>query len=195
MRKILLLLLFLPLLNQSFGQTYAKFNIVTPFINGVNPSVETAISNHWTFSFDVLVTYKNETSTSGPFRILMVMPEGRYYFKEKFKGFYAGVNSGYSMGRMTKPSWLDSKYEETNLFDYTWSILAGVVFGYEYQINDRWMAEVFVGGGRAWSMHDRYRYTDYQKPNYPNGQPVLVNGSAEYLPYKGGINISYRLGK
>lgn len=195
MRKILLLLLFLPLLNQSFGQTYAKFNIATPFINGVNPSVETAISNHWTFSFDVLATFKNESSSGGPMRILMVMPEGRYYLKEKFKGFYGGVNFGYAMGRLTKPNWWGDNYEATKTFEYVWTMVAGFTFGYEYQINDRWMVEAFIGGGRAWSMHDRYTYPNGEKPTYPDGRPILINGSEEYLPYKGGLNISYRLGK
>ena len=179
----------------SFGQTYAKFNLATPFIGGVNPSVETAISNHWTFSFDVLATFKNETSISGPMRILMVMPEGRYFLKEKFHGFYGGINFGYAMSRMSKPGWLDRDYKNTNIFDYSWTMLAGVTLGYEYQFNDRWMAEVFVGGGRAWTMHDRYTFPDGQKPNYPDGSPIKLNGSEEYLPYKGGINICYRLGK
>jgi len=179
----------------SFGQTYAKFNLATPFIGGVNPSVETAISNHWTFSFDVLATFKNETSTSGPMRILMVMPEGRYFLKEKFHGFYGGINFGYAMSRMSKPGWLDEDYAKEHSFEYTWTMLAGVTLGYEYQFNDRWMAEIFVGGGRAWSMHDRYNWETGQKPTYPDGTPIKINGSEEYLPYKGGINICYRLGK
>jgi Protein of unknown function (DUF3575). len=169
--------------------------MATPFVNGVNPSVETAISNHWTFSFDVLATFKNESSSGGPMRILMVMPEGRYYFKEKFKGFYGGVNFGYAMGRLTKPNWWGDNYEATKTFEYVWTMVAGFTFGYEYQINDRWMVEALIGGGRAWSMHDRYTYPNGVKPTYPDGRPILINGSAEYLPYKGGINISYRLGK
>lgn len=194
MQRFLIFILFC-VSTPSFGQTYAKFNLATPFIGGVNPSVETALSNHWTFSFDVLATFKNETSTSGPMRILMVMPEGRYFLKEKFHGFYGGINFGYAMSRMSKPGWLDSDYKNTNIFDYSWTMLAGVTLGYEYQFNDRWMAEVFVGGGRAWTMHDRYTFPDGQKPNYPDGSPIKLNGSEEYLPYKGGINICYRLGK
>ena len=179
----------------SFGQTYAKFNIATPFIGGVNPSVETAISEHWTFSFDILATFKNETSKSGPFRILMVMPEGRYFLKEKFKGFYAGINAGYAMARMTKPSWWGEDYASSKQYDVSWIIVAGITLGYEYQITNRWMAEIFIGGGRAWSMHERFIYPDGGRPTYPDGSVIKLNGSEEYLPYKGGINISYRLGK
>lgn len=195
MKKALFTFLLLSLSTYSFSQTYAKFNLATPFISGVNPSVETAISNHWTFSFDVLATFKNETSTSGPMRILMVMPEGRYFLKEKFHGFYGGINFGYAMSRMTKPNWWGDNYENAHTFDYSWTMLAGINLGYEYQFNDRWMAEIFIGGGRTWSMHDRYNWETKQKMNDSKGNPEKINGSAEYLPYKGGINICYRLGK
>lgn len=195
MQRILFAFTMLLFSTASFGQTYAKFNLATPFIGGVNPSVETAISNHWTFAFEVLATFKNETSTSGPFRVLMVMPEGRYYFKEKFKGFYAGINTGYAMARMTKPTWWGEDYASIKQYDVAWIITAGFSFGYEYQISDRWMVEAFVGGGRAWSMHEQFIYPDGGRPTYPDGKPIKLNGSQEYLPYKGGINISYRLGK
>lgn len=194
MKKALFIFLLLSLSTYSFSQTYVKFNLATPFIGGVNPSVETAISKHWTFSFDILATFKNETSTSGPMRILMVMPEGRYFLKEKFNGFYGGINFGYAMSRMSKPTWLDNTYKNTKGFDYSWTMVLGFTIGYEYKINDRWLSEIFIGGGRAWSMHDRYTF-DGQKQTYPDGTPIKINGSAEYLPYKGGINICYRLGK
>ena len=116
MQRFLIFILFCVSI-PSFGQTYAKFNLATPFIGGVNPSVETAISNHWTFSFDVLATFKNETSTSGPMRILMVMPEGRYFLKEKFHGFYGGINFGYAMSRMTKPNWWEKIMQKNILLN------------------------------------------------------------------------------
>lgn len=193
--KKFLVFVFLLSTTASFAQTYAKFNIATPFIGGVNPSVETAISEKWTFSFDVLATFKNETSSHGPFRILMVMPEGRYYLKEKFKGFYGGINAGYAMARMTKPDWWGEDYAANHEYDVAWIIVAGFTIGYEYNINDRWMLEAFIGGGRAWSMHERFIYPDGGRGTKADGSIIKLNGSEEYLPYKGGINISYRLGK
>lgn len=178
-----------------FSQTYIKFNLATPFIGGVNPAVETAISKKWTFSFDVLSTFRNETDTRGPFRVLMVMPEGRYYFKEKFKGFYGGVNAGYALARMTKPDWWGENNSVEKKYDVAWIITGGFSIGYEYCINKRWMVEAFVGGGRAWSMHERFFYPDGGRLLDSEGKPVLVNGSEEYLPYRGGINICYKLGR
>lgn len=178
-----------------FSQTYFKFNLATPFIGGVNPAVETAISKKWTFSFDVLSTFKNETDSRGPFRVLMIMPEGRYYFTEKFKGFYGGVNVGYALARMTKPDWWGEDHSAEKIYDVAWIITGGFSLGYEYCINRRWMVEAFVGGGRAWSMHESFFYPDGGRPNYPSGDIVKLNGSEEYLPYRGGINICYKLGR
>lgn len=178
-----------------FGQTYIKFNLTTPFIGGINPAVETAISSKWTFAFDVFSTFRNETEARGPFRVLMVMPEGRYYFKEKFKGFYGGVNAGYALARMTKPDWWGEDYAASKTYDVAWIITGGFSIGYEYCIHKRWMVEAFVGGGRAWSMHERFFYPDGGRPSYPSGDIVKLNGSEEYLPYRGGINICYKLGR
>lgn len=180
---------------QLTAQTYIKFNLATPFIGGVNPAVETAISKKWTFSFDVFSTFRNETDTRGPFRVLMVMPEGRYYFKEKFKGFYGGINAGYALARMTKPDWWGEDYAASKTYDVAWIITGGFSIGYEYCLNKRWMLEAFVGGGRAWSMHERFIYPDGGRPHYSSGDLVTLNGSEEYLPYRGGINICYKLGK
>lgn len=179
----------------SFAQTYIKFNLATPFIGGVNPAVETVISKKWTFSFDVFSTFRNETDTRGPFRVLMVMPEGRYYFKEKFKGFYGGINAGYALARMTKPDWWGEDYAASKIYDVAWIITGGFSIGYEHSINKRWMLEAFVGGGRAWSMHEEFYFPDGGRPLNHEGKPIHVNGSEEYLPYRGGINICYKLGK
>ena len=194
MRRILLLLIIMASAS-AYGQTYIKLNAPAALLGALNPSVETSLGKNWTFSFEFLATFRNENNSHGPFRVLMIMPEGRYYFKERFKGFYAGVNTGYAMARMTKPNWWGEDYAAEHIYDVAWIILAGFNFGYEYQINDRWMLEAFVGGGRAWSMHERFYYPDGGRPIKDDGKPLKLNGSEEYLPYKGGVNISYRLGK
>lgn len=193
--KSFFLALTLLISSHIIAQTYVKFNLATPFIGGVNPAVETAISSKWTFAFDVFSTFRNETETKGPFRVLMIMPEGRYYFKEKFKGFYGGINAGYALARMTKPDWWGFDYAEQKLYDVAWIITGGFSIGYEYYINKRWMVEAFVGGGRAWSMHESFYFPDGGRPLTSEGKPVHINGSEEYLPYRGGINICYKLGK
>ncbi len=187
MRRLILSLIILASAS-AYGQTYIKLNAPAALLGVLNPSVETSLGKNWTFSFEFLATFRNESNSHGPFRVLMIMPEGRYYFNEKFKGFYAGVNTGYAMARMTKPNWWGEDYAADHIYDVAWIIVAGVNFGYEYHFNDRWMAEVFIGGGRAWSMHERFKYPD-------GGRGTKLNGSEEYLPYKGGVNVGYRLGK
>lgn len=137
----------------------------------------------------MLMTFRNETNDKGPFRILMLQPEGRYYFNEINKGFFVGINTGYAMFRMTKPHWLFKEdYNSLHEYQMGWSVQAGVTLGYEWKIKDRWLIDAFVGGGRQWS--------NYYGFNFQTGEQYeKFNGSAEYMPYKGGINIGYRLGK
>jgi hypothetical protein len=188
MRRILLLLIIMASAS-AYGQTYIKLNAPLVFAKAFNPSIETRISNKWTFEFDMLMTFRNETNDKGPFRILMLQPEGRYYFKEVNKGFFVGINTGYAMFRMTKPHWIFKEdYDASHIYQMGWSVQAGFTIGYEMKIKDRWLIDVFFGGGRQWSIYEAFYYPD-------GGRYVGYNGSAEYLPYKGGVNISYRLGK
>jgi len=188
MRRLILSLIILASAS-AYGQTYIKLNAPAVFAKVFNPSIETRLSNHWTFEFDMLMTFRNETETKGPFRILMLQPEGRYYFNEVNHGFFVGVNTGYAMFRMTKPHWIFKEdYESLHIYQMGWSVQAGVTLGYELKIKDRWLVDVFVGGGRQWSIYEAFYFPD-------GGRYVGYNGSAEYMPYKGGINIGYRLGK
>lgn len=191
MKKIILALLLLYSI-PSFSQTFIKYNIPLTVIGAVNPSIETRLTNRWTLDYSVLMTFRNETATKGPFRIFMMQPEARYYLKESFNGFFAGINTGYAMYRMTKPGWVGDgsgeEYKREHIYQVGWSIQAGITLGYQYHFCDKWMAEIFIGGGRQWSNYEAFYF-----PN--GGRYVGFNGSAEWLPYKGGINIGYRLGK
>lgn len=187
-KTILALVVILCSYVSTFGQSYAKINVPLAILGAFNPSVESKINEKWTFECDVLMTFRNETNNRGPFRIFMLQPEARYYFKESNNGFFLGINTGYAMFRMTKPNWWGDNYDERHAYHIGWSIQAGVTIGYELKFRDRWLVDIFCGGGRQWSMYEAFTYPNLERR-------TKVNGSAEYMPYKGGINIGYKIGK
>lgn len=170
------------------GQSHIKINAPLAVLGAFNPSVESKFAEKWTFECDVLMTFRNETENKGPFRIFMIQPEARYFFKEANKGFFVGINTGYAMFRMTKPNWWGSAHERQHDYQVGWSIQGGFTIGYELKIKNRWLIDVFCGGGRQWAMYEAFGFPNLERR-------TKINGSAEYMPYKGGVNIGYRLGK
>jgi hypothetical protein len=61
--------------------------------------------------------------------------------------------------------------------------------GYQYKISENWNADFFLGGGTSQGFYHGYDEVDGDR--YEGGNPW--NRSGEWIPYKGGIMISYKL--
>jgi len=183
MKRLLLpacLLAFLP----SFGQTYLKLNAPTTLLGIPQIGIETGIMKKVTFQADALGAYWNSVNKAGaPFRTLMVFSEIRYHFARNYKGLYIGGHIGGAVYKLQK--W---NYWNSDSCQKGESFFLGVSIGYQFHIQDHWMIDVFAGGGnqqahytgRLMSTGERYEHSSYNK-------------SGEWLPYRGGIMISYRL--
>ncbi len=184
MRRLLLSLIILASAS-AYGQTYIKMNAPAAILGVFNPSIETKISTRLTYSFDLTATFWNRISIFNkeklPFRILMFQNEVRYFPTDANRGFFFSPNLGYAMFRM-------QKWGHEDQYQVGWSIQAGFTLGYEWHYKEKWLGEIFIGGGRQWAKYEGFNFTD-------GSRYVGYNGSAEYMPYKGGINIGYRLGK
>lgn len=122
--------------------------------------------------------------------LLMVHTEGRYYFKEAFKKWYVGINTGIGTFDITK-------WNHANMHRYQrgFSLMLGATVGYQYEINQKWNVELFAGGGTVQSFYHGYQES-YDPPSlirYDDAAPDKYNKSGEFLPYRGGIMISYRI--
>ena len=66
----------------------------------------------------------------------------------------------------------------------------GATIGYEKKISDRLMLDLFVGGGWHQGYYHGY-YNDGTPGRYEKAENWNISG--EWLPYRGGLMISYRL--
>jgi Protein of unknown function (DUF3575) len=167
----------------SQSQTYVKLNPLTTLLSIPNVGIETSLGKKTTFQVDITGTYWQSVNGK-PFKFLIFIPEYRYHFHEKYDGFYVGGHIGGTVFSFQKWNYLNTdKYE--NGFGY----VMGVTVGYEKKINDRFMLDVFVGGGNSQGFYHGYDVTTGQR--YEN--VTNWNKSGEWLPYRGGVMVSYRL--
>ena len=165
-----------------FSQTYLKFNAPTTLLGIPQVAVETSIGKKLTFQGDVLGSYW-ESINGAPFKTLMVFSEVRYHFNEKFNGIYVGGHVGGAIFEMQKWNYLNTDYYQKGE-----AFFLGITVGYEIKINEKWMIDMFLGGGnqqahytgRLLSTNERYEHSGYNK-------------SGEWLPYRAGVMFSYKL--
>lgn len=180
-KKIFVLLLFIPF-HFATAQTYAKANIVTLPVGIVNAALEVKINNNITLQPEIFVS-PWKSFLGKRFQMYYFSIEGRYYFKESFKGFYSGANIG--LGLFDLQKW---NYIHSQKFQRGYTILTGLTVGYQYKFNDNWSADVFLGGGNSQGF-----YHGYDKNNQRYEGASQWNKSGEWIPYKGGIMLSYKL--
>lgn len=177
---IIFVILILCLSSKSNAQTYLKWNAAYWAVGIVNMSVETKISDRWTFNGDVV--YSPWKSINGNhFEFVQIIPEFRFYLKEAFNGVYFGGYGTFHIFDLTKWNyWNKNKYQRGEGFGF------GATVGFATDIGKRWNLDVYVGGG--------WQDSQYKGYNSPSGEMYKnKNGSGEWLPYKFGITIAYRL--
>ena len=113
--------------------------------------------------------------------------EYRYYFTESFKNWYVAANTGVAIYRM-------QKYNHLNLGIHQegYSILLGGTVGYVVKVNDKINLDIFLGGGNAQSKYRSY-YNAFPDIRADKEEGASINRSGEWIPYKGGVMISYQI--
>lgn len=115
----------------------------------------------------------------------VVWPELRYWTCETFNGHFFGLHAvggqynvgGWNLG-IDRLAGLKSNRYQGN------AIGAGVSYGYQWILNDRWGLEFTVGAGYA-----RFDYDVYSLSG--NGQKVGENKKNYFGPTKGALSIVY----
>jgi len=167
-----------------YAQTYLKLNALTTLIGIPQIGIETSICKKLTFQADALGAYWGSVNKAGaPFKTVMVFSELRYHFNHNYKGLYVGGHIGGAIYQLQKWNYWNSDSVQKGE-----SFFLGISVGYQFLIKNRWMIDAFVGGGnqqahytgRLMSTGERYEHSSYNK-------------SGEWLPYRGGVMISYKL--
>lgn len=179
---------------------YVKGNALLIPIGVINAGLEYQLTNKITLQGDVLISpWKSFAGHEA--QIYMGTIEGRYYFKEAFKGWHVGANVSVGAYTIQKPSyWNDrvyidsqvgipSEYIHSQLYQKGYSILYGVEGGYQFRLADNWNMDIFAGIGNSQDFYKGYVRGTGERYDSADG----YNRSGEWLPYRGGVMISYRL--
>jgi hypothetical protein len=165
------------------AQTYVKINALPALIGMPNVGIETKIGEKQTFQFDILASLWK--SVDGyPRQFYIFMPEYRYHFREINGGFYVGANAGFTLFNFQKyTSYGGGQYQKG--FGY----LLGVTVGYEKKISDHFMLDFFIGGGNNQGFYKGYFIENDERYDHA----VHYNKSGEWIPYRGGVMLSYKI--
>ncbi|RZJ50579.1 MAG: DUF3575 domain-containing protein [Chryseobacterium sp.] len=186
--------------SKSEKKLYIKGNALLIPIGVVNAGVEYQMNNKFTLQGDVLVS-PWKSFAGHELQYYSVSVEGRYYFKEAFKGWFLGANLGASSFVLQKWNyWNDDSYQskndsdliftKSNLYQKGYSFLVGVTAGYQFRLADNWNMELY---GTIGSSQDFYKGYDRITGKRYDGVLNDYNKSGEIIPYRGGVMISYRL--
>ncbi|WP_395049319.1 DUF3575 domain-containing protein [Flavobacterium sp.] len=181
--KKLIIFAFLLISTYSQSQTYVKVNAFTTLLTIPNVGIETSIGKKSTFQFDILASFWKSVQ-GRPMEFYTFTPEYRYHFHEKYNGLYIGGHIGASIYNFQKWNYVNTDYYEKG-FGY----FMGITIGYQIKINDRFMLDCFLGGGNHQGFYKGYNVSSGERVDHAEN----YNKSGEWLPYRGGVMVSYRL--
>lgn len=178
---------------------YVKANALFLPIGILNAGLEYQIDNKITVQGDFFIS-PWKSFAGKPLQVYMLGFEGRYYFKEAFKHFYVGANISAARYKLQKYNyWKTAPYQfnedspvylTSDLYQSGFSVFLGATIGYQFEMGKRWNLDLYLGAGNAQSYYKGYhkklgvRYDD-------DGR--TWNKSGEWIPYRGGVMISYQL--
>lgn len=214
--KILLSLLGLFALNTINAQTvepvqeksekslYVKGNALLIPVGIVNAGVEYQLDKKFTIQGDVLVSpWKSFAGKHAQAYLLGF--DGRYYFSKAFEKFYIGANiSGGAFNIQKWNYWNDDLYThkngevtpyiQSNLYQKGFAFMIGAVGGYQFKWKERWNIDVYLGIGTMQSFYKGYdKVSGDRYDNSEDRKGREWDRSGEWLPYRGGVMISYQL--
>ncbi len=186
------------------NETYIKANAIFLPVGMINVGVEHGFSEHITGQADLFVSpWKSFAGKHA--QVYMLGFNGRYYFSESFKKFYVGVDLSLARFNIQKWGyWNDNfyvhkngevtPYINSNLYQRGFSFILGGVTGYQFKLSDKLNMDVYVGVGTMQSFYKGYdKLSGDRYDTEGDSMGRELNRSGEWLPYKGGIMISYKL--
>ncbi|MEG2478745.1 MAG: DUF3575 domain-containing protein, partial [Mucinivorans sp.] len=147
-----------------------------------NVSLETRMAKHFSFNGDFAISLW-ENIGGRKLKGTQSSIEFRYYPKEAFKGFYAGVYGGFDTYQVSK--WDHTNNELQHGIGYA----VGLTLGYQLKIAKRWNMDFYLAGG--W--HLGQYWGERLLPDGTTEMYAPWNKSGEWIPYKAGVTFAYRL--
>lgn len=121
------------------------------------------------------------------FRHWLVMPEWRYWFCQRFNGWFLGVHGlggQYNVASVKLPFGMFPSLEDHRYKG--WFVGGGVAAGYQYPLSRHWALEGEIGVGYAWGPYNKY---------CPECDDKLKGGHRSYVgPTKAAFSVVYFIG-
>ncbi|KFC20119.1 DUF3575 domain-containing protein [Chryseobacterium sp. FH1] len=186
------------------NETYIKANALFLPVGMLNVGVEQGFTDHITGQADVFISpWKSFAGKHA--QVYMLGFNARYYFSEAFRKFYVGVDvSGAGFNIQKYGYWNDNYYVHkngeatpyinSNLYQKGYSLILGAMAGYQFKCTDRLNLDFYIGFGTMQSFYKGYDKLSGDR--YDAGSDSMgreLNRSGEWLPYKGGLMLSYKL--
>lgn len=164
---------------------YLKANALFLPIGVLNAGAEYQLGPKYTLQADFLASpWKSFAGNHA--QIYMGHLEGRYYFSEVFKKWYIGANAGAGVFDVTK--W---NYRGTDKFQRGFTLMLGATAGYQLQLKENLNLDFFLGAGTVQSFYHGYEDVPPNFIRYDKAKKW--NKSGEFLPYRGGVMLSYKI--
>lgn len=186
------------------NDTYIKANALFVPVGMLNVGVEHGFSEHITGQTDLFVSpWKSFAGKHA--QVYMLGFNGRYYFNEAFKKFYVGLDFSVARFNIQKYGyWNDNfyvhkngvvtPYINSNLYQKGYSVIFGGLAGYQFTLGDRWNLDLYLGLGTMQSFYKGYdKISGERYDTEGDSMGRETNRSGEWLPYKGGLMLSYKL--
>lgn len=154
-------------------------------IGVINPAVEIRLSEKFSFQLEAMGIFQpyGFLNSDNPLTMGTTWGEGRYYFKSYLRGFYAGINAGWGVYRMSKGAFPLFSGSYKTIYQVGSNMMLGISAGYHLTLSKHWGLDFSVGGGYQLSTYEAF---------YKDGTKFIgLNQSAEWIPYKGGISLVY----
>ena len=165
------------------SQTFVKVNVLTTLLGVPGVGIERSLGERTTFQFDATASPWRSVNHA-PMQFLLLVSEWRFHPYGGHTGLYLGGHLGASAFRLQK--W---NYRGRDLYQEGFGALFGGTVGYKRPIRERWMVDVYAGGGTSQALYKGYHYLTGIRYDSANGW----NKSGEWLPYRGGVMLSYRI--
>lgn len=160
LKKIILAVVLLMCTTIAEAQSVAlKTNLLYDATATVNLGLEFGLTKRWTL--DVSGNINAWEIDDKSWKHVMVQPEVRYWFCDRFAGWFLGVHAhggAYNVGNITN----DTKFLGTDfseLSDYRfegWFVGGGLGIGYAWVLGTHWNIEAEIGAGYSFSMFDKF---------------------------------------
>ena len=140
-----------------------KSNLIPDATTTLNLATEIGLSPKRTL--DLYVNYNPwKFGDNKSFRHLMVQPEYRFWFCERFSGSFIGIHAHagiFNVGGIHMPFGMWPKLKD-NRYEGEF-IGAGVSYGYQWVLGNHWNLEANIGAGYALIHYDKYECKDCGK--------------------------------